>query len=224
MAASAGKVTRSKLWTWPFGFAVGLSTWLLPATDAAAQTRRVSSTTMIAGFGWSVDLAEPARNGLDLMLLTSAHGFRPTMVTSIRFGRYSPEGLLGSARAEADGFAPDRRRDFVSLFFGVQSPAPFLAPRLGFYSRLSAGFTTYLGQPFREAGPGQDPALDYQRQIAPRWAPGLELGIGVRNVSPGHGVGLRTEFRLGLEHVSRAGIKMIRPTLVIGADVPLRFR
>jgi len=192
------------------------------SAECEAQAAKPSKKMMV-GFGLSVDLTEPARNGLDLVLLPGEDGLRPMMVTSIRFGKYVPDGLLGSARAEQDGFLPGRRPSFASLYGGIQAPAPFLPPSLGFYGRVSGGLTMYSGQAFRDIEPGQGPE-SIQRSVGPRLAPGIEVGIGGRNPSSGDGFGFRSELRLGIEHVARAGFKMIRPTVVIGGDFPFRFR
>jgi hypothetical protein len=192
----------------------------LPA-PVEAQAAQPAAKKMMVGFGWSMDLIEPTRNGLDIVLSTA--GARTGLVTSLRYGRYSPDGLLGSRQAEQEGFSPERRSDFASLFYGIQTPAPFLPVRLGFYGRVSGGLTMYLGQAFREAPPGQDPQL-HQRQVGPRLAPGIEVAFGSRNLRSGPGLDFRSELRIGLEHVARAGFRMIRPTIVVGGDVPIRFR
>ena len=216
-----------KFASWLTGYSVLAFSSVLTAlpgfsTECQAQAAKPSKK-MIVGFGLSADLTEPARNGLDLVLLPGEDSLRPTMVTSLRFGKYVPDGLLGSARAEADGFPPGKRPNFASVYFGVQAPAPFLRPSLGFYGRVSGGLTMYSGQAFRDIEPGQGPE-SIQRSVGPRLAPGIEVSIGGRNPSSGDGFGFRSELRLGFEHVARAGFKMIRPTVVIGGDFPIRFR
>jgi hypothetical protein len=188
-------------------------------TDSSAQ-RRTAQSRQLIGIGWGIDPLEPTRRQLDVLLSDVQLGHRYKLATSLRYGRYAPTALVGSERAELDGFAPDARKDFWSLYMGLQGAAPALPTVWDVYARVALGLSDYMGQQFREAPPGEHPS-NVQRKIGSRLAPGMEAAMGTPWVRVSGEFGLRAEVRLGYERIPRSNRQGLNSMLVFGCAFPL---
>jgi hypothetical protein len=182
---------------------------------------RTESRGVLVGIGWGIDPLQPSSHQLDVLLAVPAAGPRLRYATGLRYGRYAPGDLLGATRATLDGFAPGVHRDFWSVYAGLQRGLPVLPPAVEPYIRVAIGGSMYMGQEFRESQPGEDP-LDFQPQIGPRLAPGVEAAVGLARIRVAGQVGLRTELRLGYEHVPDSPHQRVHSRIVIGGAFPLR--
>jgi hypothetical protein len=174
----------------------------------------------LLGIGWGIDPLDPTRWQLELLLCDVKPGKRYTLATGARFGKYAPDELVGESRAALDGFAPNVRKNYFSLYFGLQGRAPLLPQAWNLYARVAAGGSAYMGQEFREAPPGEPPT-DVQRSVGDRLAPGLEVAIGRGWVPVSGDLGLRAEVRLGYEHVPHSDRQRPNSRIVFGFSFPL---
>ena len=174
----------------------------------------------LLGIGWGIDPIDPTRWQFEVLLSDVKPGTRYTLATSARVGKYAPEELLGADRAALDGFAPDARKLYVSLYLGLQGRAPFLPQAWKLYARVAAGGSVYMGQEFREAPQGEPPT-EVQPWIGERLSPGLEVALGHAWLPVSGELGLRAEVRLGYEHVPRSDRQGLNSRLVLGFSFPL---
>ena len=188
--------------------------------NAASQVKPQKDRRTLLGIGLGVDLMETSRRQLDLLFGDVEPGTRYTLATNARYGRYAPDKLVGAGRAARDGFAPDVRKDFWSLYMGLQGRAPALPEAWRLYTRVSAGGSAYMGQQFRDAPPGGDPS-DIQLKVPMRLAPGIEAALGTAWLQVAGEFGLRAELRLGYEHLPRSERQGLNSMLVFGFAFPL---
>lgn len=188
--------------------------------STAKQVKPQKDRRTLLGVGWGIDPLEPTRRQLDLLFGDVEPGNRYTLTTSARYGRYAPDKLVGAGRAARDGFAPDVRKDFWSLYMGFQGRAPVLPEGWRLYTRVSAGGSAYMGQQFRDAPPGGHPS-EIQLKVPMRLAPGAEAALGTAWLRISGEFGLRAELRLGYEHLPRSDRQGLNSMMVFGFAFPL---
>jgi hypothetical protein len=201
------------------GLQLVVSGWLSAQTDSSAQGPTARSRQLI-GIGWGIDPIEPTRRQLDVLLGDVQLGHRYKLATSLRYGRYAPAKLVGSERAELDGFAAGARKGFWSLYMGLQGAAPVLPTAWDMYARVALGLSDYMGQQFREAPPGEHPS-NVQRKIGSRLAPGVEGALGKSWLRVSGEFGLRAEVRLGYERIPRSNRQGLNSMVIFGCAFPL---
>ncbi len=216
---------RSALWACTRGLALvlccpGLAFGQTDALTGDGQEQRTGRRGLLVGVGWGIDPLQSSTHQFDVLLTMLHAGPRLSLATGLRYGRYAPHDLLGSTRAALDGFAPGVRRDCWSVYMGLKRGLPVLPASAGPYIRVAVGGSMYMGQEFREADPGENP-LDFQRQVGPRLAPGVEAAVGLTRVRLAGQFGLRTELRLGYEHVPYSPRQRLHSRIVIGGAFPL---
>jgi hypothetical protein len=190
-----------------------------PLNGQMRDTPNPDQDQQILHFGIGMDPLEPTRRQLEVMLSDRILRRRYSLTTSARFGRYSPHHLVGDSRATLDGFADNVRRDFWSLYMGLTGQAPILPTAWGLYARVAAGGSAYMGQQFRDAPPGGDPS-QIQPKVSLRLAPGVEIAVGRAWLEILGDIGLKAEWRLGYEQVSRSDRQGPNSMLLFGGVIP----
>ncbi len=142
----------------------------------------------------------------------SGHGILPR----IRAGTYTPSEFLGRARSQSDGFDQGTRPFYASVYVGVMRPVPGVASMGPFYSRLAGGFTFYGGEASLRTQSG-DSVVVLEPSVAPRLGWGGEVAVGLR--IPAGTLRPWVEVGLGTEYVARAGMRFVRPSVLVGLEV-----
>jgi hypothetical protein len=148
-------------------------------------------------------------------------GWRPyapdryVFAVRIRVGEYVPSDLFGRAGATDEGFDPDTRPLFGSIYVGAQGPIPLLPPNRVAYWRIGAGTSGYLGQSSTTSSDGDEVAV-LLPSITPFFGMGGEVAVGVR--VPGGSIHPFIETRTGSEYVTRRGMRWIPPVVAIGIE------
>lgn len=149
--------------------------------------------------------------------------FRPAqqngfaITTRIRVGEYTPSEFLGPKQVKPPfGFSPETRPFYGSLYVGKHGPLPIESIKRIAYTRLAVGFSFYGGEQAREVVQG-DSVILVKPSVAPRVGFGGEWAIGVG--LPRGPVRPWLELTAGTEYVSRAGLRVFRPTVLFGIEL-----
>ena len=136
-------------------------------------------------------------------------------VIRIRAGKYNPRRVLGREVALREGFKDHPW--YLSIYLGRQGPV-FLAPRSDLaYMRVAVGMSWYGRRPTE---PQQGTAL--VASTVTRIAGGGELAVGLRPF--GGGVRPWIEVGAGAEYIQRAGVRFVRPGVLLGVEIGGRSR
>jgi hypothetical protein len=181
----------------------------LPAQQVGAQQGPAPDRLSV---GLGAQAPDFGRSMLEVGYRRSPRPDAYDFIANLRFGRYSAADMLGSARAQADGFTTGARPLYAATFYGLQGPIPMLRIS-GAYARASVGLTAYLGQ---TGTPGTETTLPV-RGVDPRLAPGMEFAVGIGQ--PNGWVRPWSEVRAGGEYLSRTGLRFVKPVIAVGVDV-----
>lgn len=202
------------------GRLVGVFTWVLALGllrgEAGAQAPSPERSRSQLSVGFGAQTPDFDRSVFEAGYKRSKSIGALTLAVNLRFGRYSALDVLGRERAQTDGFTTGARPLYVSIFYGLQGPAPLLRSLKGAYARASAGVTSYLGQSSISSGDPENPQP--VREIGPRFAPGVEFALGIGQ--PSGTVRPWSEIRVGGEYMSRTGLGFVGPVLAVGIEVP----
>ena len=144
------------------------------------------------------------------------------LTTRIRVGEYTPSEFLG--REQVDplfGFSPGIRPLYGSLYVGKQGPFPIESMKRIAYTRLAVGFSFYGGEEVQQVIES-DSVILIKPSVAPRIGFGGEWAVGVG--LPWGPVRPWLELTAGTEYVSRAGLRVFRPTVLFGIELGRRGR